>query len=790
MDRALRALAEDTIVVNGSVAVIAVGGYGRGHLSPYSDIDLLILSARGEVDVDRQRLRAFTYALWDAGWSVGHALRSPRQAVEFASKDLPAATSILTSRLIAGHLEVFEDFLARRDRWIERRRRSLMTRVIDATRLRHRDGERAGWALAPDLKEDIGGLRDAHTLGWMEAIAGSSDPGSRLELQSGVLLAAREGLHATLRRKSDKLHIELQPEVARRLGLATTDAADALMTDVHAAARDIEYTVTLAMEDLSHSALGGPRRSGRSAVISSRIRLEDNTLRFVGEEVDVTTSLRLLASHAATGRRIAHDALRQMALAFERAEPGPWPEAQRSAFFDLLRGHHGPAALELVEHLRGWEVLVPEWSRIRGRPQHDPYHRYTVDGHSFVAVGELTSCLVESVPANHAQVIGDLDTLYLATLLHDIGKGSGNAHSVEGTPIAADVARRIGMNEDEIQEVADLVRQHLLLPDTATRRDLDDGSVIKSVVAKAKDARLLRQLFLLAIADGRATGPHAWNEWKASLVADLVNRALLAYETGEVPLDRGVTEAAHKLDAYEPALAGQSRRVLSSLPPSYVTSTSLTDMADEVRLLATGVQPGHIHSRLTIGSEPEQSVLTVCVADRPGTFARITGVLALNRIDVLGANAYTTSDGLALARVTIATPSTAASESCLADLEAAFSGHLAVDARMRSKVSDYGSGIDVVPDIRVLHDASTASTVVEVRGPNELGLLYSIAAGLADLDLDIHVAKIDTLGNRVVDVFYVRSQWGSKLSAGQTKEVPRAIRHRVQSLFGDPQALE
>jgi [protein-PII] uridylyltransferase len=787
MDRALQALAEDTIVANGSVAVIAVGGYGRGHLSPYSDIDLLILSAGGEADVDRQRLRAFTYALWDAGWRVGHALRSPRQAVEFASKDLPTATSILTSRLIAGHPGVFEDFLTRRDRWLERKRRPLITRVMDATRLRHRDTERAGWALAPDLKEDIGGLRDAHTLEWMETIAGSSDFGTSLEHQSGVLLAAREGLHATLRRKSDKLHIELQPEVARRLGFSSDSAADALMTDVHAAARDIEYTVTLAMEHLSHNILGGPRRSGRSSVIASKVRLEDNMLRFVGDDVDVTTSLRL---HAATGHRIAHDALRKMALAFESAEAGPWAEDQRSAFFELLRGRHGPAALELLEHLRGWEVLVPEWSQIRGLPQHDPYHRYTVDGHSFVAVGELTSSLAEPVPANHAQVIGDVSTLYLATLLHDIGKGSGNAHSVEGSPIAADVARRIGMDEGDSQEVADLVRHHLLLPDTATRRDLDDGSVIKAVVAKAKDARRLRQLYLLAIADGRATGPHAWNEWKASLVADLATRALLAFETGEVPLDRGVAEAARKLDAYEPSLAGRSQRVLASLPPSYVTSTPVADMADEIRLLATGVQPGHIHSRLTIGSEPEQSVLTVCVADRPGTLARITGVLALNRIDVLGANAYTTSDGLALARVTIATPSTAAAESCLADLEAAFSGHLAVDARMRSKVSDYGTGRDVVPDIRVLHDASTASTVVEVRGPNELGLLYSIAAGLADLDLDIHVAKIDTLGNRVVDVFYVRSQWGSKLSAGQTKEVPRAIRHRVQSLFGETQPLE
>lgn len=782
MDRALQALAEDTIAVHDSVAIVAVGGYGRGHLSPYSDIDLLILSARGEADVDRQRLRAFTYALWDAGWEVGHALRSPSQAVEFASKDLPAATSILTTRLIAGNADVFADFSGRRDRWLARKKRSLLRRLMDATRLRHREAERAGWALAPDLKEDVGGLRDVHALGWMEAVAGSHDLGLRLERQSGVLLAAREGLHATLRRKSDKLHIELQPEVARRLGFDSDGDADAMMTGVHAAARDIEYTLTLAMEDLSQRTLGGPRRSGRSAVITSTVRLEDSTLRFVGD-VDATTSLKLLAAHAATGHRVALDALHEMTHAFERAEPRAWTEDQRSAFFEILRGPHGPGSLELLEHLRAWDVLMPEWSRIRGRPQHDPYHRYTVDGHSFAAVGALTACLAEPVPSNHGHAVGDLSTLYVGTLLHDIGKGTRHDHSVAGASIAADVARRMGLSEVQVQEVVDLVRHHLLLPGTASRRDLDDGSVIKTVVAKAGDARRLRQLYLLAIADGRATGPHAWSEWKASLVTDLVNRALVAFETGEIPLDRGVTEAARRLEAFEPALAGRSQRALASLPPSYVTSTPVADMADEIRLLATGIRPGHIHSRLAVGPEPEQSILTVCVADRPGTLARIAGVLALNRIDVLGANAFTTTDGLALTRVAVVTPNTAAAERCLGDLEAAFSGHLAVDARMRSKVSDYSSGVGM-PDIRILHDASMASTVVEVRGQNELGLLYAITAGLADLDLDIHVAKIDTLGDRVVDVFYVRSQWGSKLSAGQTKEVPRAILHRVRNLFG------
>jgi [protein-PII] uridylyltransferase len=790
MDRALLTLAEETITIgHDSVALVAVGGYGRGQLSPHSDIDLLVLCRRA-ADVDKEALRTFTYALWDAGWQVGHALRSPGGAVDFADTDLPAATSILTARLIAGSTRVFEDFSARRERWRERRRRALLRRVMEATRLRHRQAERAGWALAPDLKEDTGGLRDVHALGWMEEIAGRNKLANGLEHQTGVLLGAREGLHAALRRKSDKLHIELQPEVAQWLGFGSHDAADALMTEVHAAARVVEHQVTLAMEALSHRSLGGPRRSGRSTALAARIRLQDNTLCFTGGEVDVVVSLALLAEHARGGHRIAHDALEAMSKAFGTAAPDAWTEPQRTAFFDLLRGPHGPAALELLEHLEAWPVLMPEWNRIRGRPQHDPYHRYTVDGHSFMAVGALTNCITDPVASNHAFALGDLSTLYLGTLLHDIGKGTGGDHELEGARIAERVARRMGLSDLEVQEVVELVRHHLLLPDTATRRDLDDGSVIKTVVAKAGNDRRLRQLYLLAIADGRATGPSSWSEWKAALVSDLVTRALTALETGEVSPDGRVADAVEKVEAYDPSLAGRSQHVLASLPPSYLTSTQTTDMAEEIKLLIAGVHPGQVHGRIVAGAEPGQSLVTVCVADRPGTLARIAGVLALNRIDVLAANAYATNDGLALTRVTVVSPDEATRDSCLADLEAAFSGHLAVDARMRSKVSDYGSGGPVRPDIRVLHDASASSTVVEVRGSNELGLLYSIAVGLADLDLDIHVAKIDTLGDRVVDVFYVRTPWGTKLSGGQIKEVPRAIAHRVQGLFGDPPAVE
>ncbi|MGH2703195.1 MAG: ACT domain-containing protein, partial [Actinomycetota bacterium] len=654
----------------------------------------------------------------------------------------------------------------------------------DATRHRHRTSERAGWALAPELKEGTGGLRDVDTLGWMMTIACEEEPVPRSEDAAGLLLAAREGLHAVLRRKSDRLLIELQPEVADRLGYTSPDAVDDMMARVHSAARVIEHSTRGAMEDLSERTLGGPRRSGSSRRVAEGIRLDDNLLRFEGEDIDAAGALRLLGAHAHGGQRIAPVALNVAARAFDASRPARWSESERRAFLGLLRGPHALGALELLEHLGGMRSLLPEWERIRGRPQHDPYHRYTVDGHSFVAVRELTSLLDAPWLLTHAREIGDLDTLYVATLLHDIGKGSGRDHSEAGAEVALAIARRMGFSPTAAEEIAELVRHHLLLPDTATRRDTDDGSVIESVANACGGALRLRQLLLLSIADGRATGPNAWSEWKNSLVTNLAARTLVALETGDLPARSGVSEAAHALETYEPLLAGRTEPVLASLPPSYLASTPVHDMAEEIRLLLANPRPGETLSRFDDSGEPGRSVLTVCVMDRPGTLARIAGALALNRIDVLGARAYSTSGGVALTRVIVVSPDEVSKARFTSDLKAAFSGHLALDASMLAKVKDYRPAEAIVPEIRVLDDASAGSTVVEVRAPDTIGLLYAVAAGLADLELDIHVAKIDTLGDRVVDVFYVRTLWGSKLSERQALEVPRAVLHRTEGLFG------
>ncbi len=765
------------------VALVAVGGYGRGELSPHSDIDLLVLAAPRR-EPGKQQLRELLYPLWDAGFQVGHSIRSPKSAIERARTDLHTATSLLGARFVTGDRSVFEELLDRRERWLNRDGKALVRRIVEETARRHRTAERAGWSLAPDLKEDVGGLRDVHVIQWLDACAPGSPWISEVERPTGILLATREALHAEAKRKSDRIRMDLQPVVAARLEILGEDASDRLMAEVHSAARSIEHAVTNAIQGVSTMVLGGPRRSGGVKTVANGVRIEDGVLTLETFTGDLALALRLLAAKSSTGRPVDGRALRWLRDAFDIQPVARWDDDTRAAFLDLLRGPHASGALELLDHVSGWPVLLPEWGAIRGLAQHDPYHRYTVDGHSFLAVEEIGGVLEEDPDARTAaDEAGDLGPLYVSALLHDIGKGSGQDHSVAGESLARAAAARMGLSAADTEDVAALVRWHLLIPDTATRRDLDDGAVIAHIAASLGDARRLRLLYVLSAADARATGPEAWSDWKRALVLELYRKTLVALETGEIPARNDVSLRAREVEAYEPSLAGRAEEVLATLPPSYLDSVSIPDMVDEIRLLANPPAPGRVNFRVDEGGEPDHAVLTVCVPDRPGTLARTAGVLALNRIPVLRAQAYSTSTGLALERFVVRSDKEML-KAVADDLLAAYSGRLALEARLGRKVRDYRPRGPIRCTVEVLQDVSTHSTVVEVRGPDALGLLYAIAAGLSDLDLDIHTAKIDTLGARVVDVFYVRTLWGSKLNDEQAPEVEEAITHRVAQLLG------
>jgi [protein-PII] uridylyltransferase len=801
LDNVLTALVDTLPLPRSSVAVVAVGGYGRGEMSPHSDVDLLVL-----VD-DRRRpspedLRGLLYPLWDAGFQVGHAVCSPKEAIERARGDLEAATSLLEARLVAGPLGLMDEMTGRRRRWLERDGRRLARRLLEVTAERHLRVERAGWVLAPDLKQDVGGLRDLHAVGWLAAVAGWPRPAGRPELvRAGeLLLAVREALHGQTRRKTDRVRADLQPAVAKALGLDGADGVDQLMAAVHTAARTVEYLAAVETRTLAERLLGGPRRSGLVRRLEpGGIRLEDGLLVVdptqaetsggpagvaADPEAEVLLAMRLLAAKARTGRQIARPTLTWLEQTFDRAPLEGWSEPLRGAFLTVLGGPEAVGACELLDHVGGWTVLLPEWAPVRGRVQHDPWHRYTVDGHAFAAAAQVSRLLEQDErAARTAEAAGDLDALYLAAIFHDIGKGSGEDHSVAGELLTRRALARMGLDADGLEEVAVLVRHHLLLVETATRRDLDDPSVVEGVAAALGSPRRLRLLHLLTVADGLATGPAAWNDWKGTLVADLAARVLHVLERGTAPGPGDPEALARKVEAARPALAGKAARLLATLPDSYPSAVEVDELAEELELLADPPGPGGVRYRVDPSGDGH-GLVTVCAADRPGTLARTTGVLALHRVSVLRAHAWSTSAGLALQRFAVQAPATLRWERLGADLDAAWAGRLAVEARLERKARDYRPPSPVEPDVRVLPEESAHSTVVEVRAADALGLLHAIAAALGDLDLDVRVAKIDTLGDRVVDTFYVRSPWGAKLSDDQADELDLAIRYRAGRLLG------
>jgi [protein-PII] uridylyltransferase len=735
VDAWLAELYESEVGGQPGVALVAVGGYGRAELSPQSDIDLLLLhGGRSDIATIAERL---WYPIWDQNVKLGHAVRTVKEAVNLAADDLDTATSLLSSRCVAGDSDIAAELGARaRSLWQKRARRWLGELSSSVKERQARAGEVA-FLLEPDLKDGRGGLRDVHAIRWAEAARSVMLEGDDASLGRAyeTLLAARVELHRRTGRLGDQLVLEEQDAVATALGYRD---ADTLMRDLSAAGRRIAWTSD-EVWDRVDSSLKGPfqirisrdRDAGQGVVVRDGVV----ELRSGADPAhDPLLVLRVALAAAQNGTRIERRTLNLLAERFTSV-PTPWSIEARTLLVDLLlTGERALPVIESLDQKDLWVRLLPEWAAVRYKPQRNAYHTFTVDRHLWQAAVNA-SVLVERVDRPDLLVVG--------ALLHDIGKGSPGDHTDAGVELVGEVGPRLGFGPDDVTVLQDMVRQHLLLPDVAVRRDLADDGTIDLVARTVGSLSTLRLLAALTEADSLATGPAAWNDWKAGLVGELVART------------------AHQLGGGDPGEVATER---------FPSDEQRARMAEGHRVV-----------------EAHDDRLLVISPDRAGMFSRVAGAISLNGLAVLEASAFSDDRGMAIEsfRVESSFGPVIAWARVIADVERALEGRLALHARLseRARVYEPTTGRSTPlapPSVLVDNDVSGRATVVEVRAPDRIGLLYKITRAIAELDLDIRSAKVQTLGPEVVDSFYVCDADGNKVTEPTyLVEIERAIVHAL-----------
>ncbi|SBT68245.1 [protein-PII] uridylyltransferase [Micromonospora sediminicola] len=684
------------------VALVAVGGLGRRQCAPYGDLDLVLLHA-GVPGID-ELAASLWYPVWDAGLRLDHSVRTVAEALSVAQDDVKVALGLLDARHVAGD-PALTDQLARTatDHWRRTAIRHLPGLREITTARWEAHGELA-FLLEGDLKEAAGGLRDVGILRAI-ATAGVTDAlRPAVHAAHRRLLDTRDALHHQVGRRVDRLVAQERDGVAKLLGV---DEGDALLRLVAGDAR----TVSHALDDAWRAA--DRLRSGRHRAAPGRplrrpvardVVEQDGELVLartaIGARPDPSLSLRVAAAAATTRLPIARATCEWLA-AYCPPLPAPWPPAARAALITLLGA--GPGLVPTWETcdryglVDGW---LPEWTRLRSLPQHNPVHRFTLDRHLVQAAYEAS---------RHTRDVERPDLLLLGAFLHDIGKGLPGDHSTVGAPLAEAVATRIGLPAPEAALIGTLVRLHLLLPDVATRRDLSDPKTVAGVAERVGDTTTLELLHALVRADAAATGPAAWSGWKGRLIAELVARVRTTLDTGVVPA-----------------------------PP-----------APDPALLAGPLPVVHLG----------EDRVSVAAADRRGLLATVAGCLALHRLEVISADAATVDDrALVECRVQPRYGLAPDPIALSADLRRAVTGDVSVTQRLRGRALAARSR-GAAPRVVWHREAATDAVLLELRAADAAGLLYRVACALDEAGAQVRAARISTLGGDVVDVFYLVGGW-------------------------------
>jgi [protein-PII] uridylyltransferase len=724
--REVWATACESVKVSKRVALVAVGGYGRGELAPFSDLDIMLIHD-GAKNIDDLASKIW-YPIWDSGTKLGHSVCTVKQAVELAKTELDAATALLSVRLLAGDESLANELSAEGIKAWKASASNRLPQLMQRVRERQQDNGEVAFLLEPNLKEGYGGLRDIHALIWAEAAGVEITRSDRDALDAGrdVLMAVRVALHRHVGRAVEVMHLEDQDVVADLCGYRNADALVAALSNAGRSVAWVGDEVWARVAAAKTKPTTDQHLAPGVILHHGEVHLDET----VDPATDPTLLLRVAASAARHKARIDRPTLDRLAQSCP-AMPSPWPVGAIDDFVGLLlTAHDAIPVLEALDQRGLWVKVLPEWAPNRSKPQRNAYHRFTVDRHLWEATANA---------ATWADRVARPDLLVLGALFHDIGKGYPGDHTEVGVAMVERIGPRLGLNAEDTQVICSMVKNHLLLPDVATRRDLADSATITMVADEVKTPLVLDLLHGLTEADSLATGTAAWGTWKAELVNDLVRRVHLVLGGAEVE------EAQWRL-----------------FPD-----------AEVLEMMAGGA--------VTFGVADDS--VTVVSPDRPGTFSRVAGVLSLHGLGVLGAQAHSDEQGMAASQFRVIVPSHGPIEwePIIQNLTRALHGELAIEARMAERAKTYrrkrrSAGELAPPRVTFFDEASSNATVIELRAPDQHGILHRVTKAMAEVGLDIRHATVQTIGDEVVDAFYVRTSSGSKLTDKfHRQEVERAI---------------
>jgi [protein-PII] uridylyltransferase len=814
------------------LAVVAVGGYGRGEMAPFSDVDLLFLLPYKRTPHTEQVVEYLLYLLWDLRLKVGHSVRSVDESLRYAKTDLTIRTALLEVRYIWGEQSLFTELRSRFEDEIVRGSAAQFVEGKLAERdARHKRVGDSRYTLEPNVKEGKGGLRDLHTLYWLAKYIHrfedvrtlvdlkvlSEDEFQRFARAQDFLWTVRCHLHYLAGRAEEHLTFDMQTRIGERMGYrdrAGSRGVERFMKHYFLVAKDVGdltriFCAVLEVDQKGKRRLGWlrwPRSRGLGGFILDGDRLTIPSESFFKD--DPVALLRLFHVAQEQELDIHPRALQAVtrSLRLVNAELRDDPEANR-LFLEILTSKKDPeTALRRMNEAGAFGRFIPDFGRVVAQMQYDMYHVYTVDEHTLFAIGILhqieQGALKGELPLATAiaPTIASRRALYLATLLHDIAKGRGGDHSELGEKIALKLGPRLGLSTEETETVAWLVRWHLLMSSIAFKRDLSDPETIRGFAERVQSPERLKLLLVLTVADIRAVGPKVWNGWKAALLRELFHSAheLISGGANAGARDARVAEAqaaarqllAEFSDDDFAAFVGRGY-------PFYWLSLDAETHARHARLMREADRSG-APLRVETRIEPQRAVteVTVYTADHAGLFSRLAGALAVNGCNIVDAKIMTMTNGMALDTFWIQDQNGEPVDrpDKLARLSVAFENVLTGDLKPHREfarppaIQSRTNVFTVAPRVLFDNQASLSHTVIEVNGRDRPGLLHELTRELTRLSLQVSSAKISTYGEKVVDVFYVKNLFGHKVEQEEKLGEIRAALSEVLAK-GNPPAV-